>query len=502
MIDEGVVVTNRHVAELFARRSGKRFPFKLNILSGDPMAARIDFREELPRPGEPAPSQEVAVERVLFIERDEDTLPDVAFLTLARTDEALPVPIPVAEAAAGDGADIAVVGYPARDPRGIPSEAAAQRIFGDIYEVKRLSPGKVLIADAADWYFTHDATTLGGNSGSAVLELATGAAVGLHFMGELAAANYAVSAGALRDYLGKLKLRSHVPVSSRLTAPEREPVLEGTVADYADREGYDPEFLGEDNDVPLPKKVKRPRDLLTFPVGSRRSSELRYTHFSVAMSRKRKLCVYSAVNIDGTDSRAATRRNWRFDPRIPRDAQTEGEVYGNEPQFSRGHMTRREDPIWGPADVALLGNWDSMHVTNAVPQMQPFNAGIWLGLEDYALEHAREDDMRISVLTGPVLHDDDPVKFGVQIPLEFWKLIAFVHDETGELTATGYLMSQASFLEPEEFVFGRHETYQVPITTIEAKAGLSFGALSDRDPLRGQEEAPVVQLTAMDQIRL
>jgi endonuclease G len=52
-------------------------------------------------------------------------------------------------------------------------------------------------------------------------------------------------------------------------------------------------------------------------------------------------------------------------------------------------MTRREDPVWGEPEEAALGNNDSMHVTNTVPQMQPFNGGIWLALESYALDHAR-----------------------------------------------------------------------------------------------------------------
>src|SRR5207237_541848 len=79
---------------------------------------------------------------------------------------------------------------------------------------------------------------------------------------------------------------------------------------------------------------------------------------------------------------------------------------------------------------------DSMHVTNTVPQMQPFNAGIWLGLENYALENAREDDMKICVFTGPFLRDDDPERYGVRVPIEFWKVIAFIHDDTGKLCAT------------------------------------------------------------------
>ena len=68
--------------------------------------------------------------------------------------------------------------------------------------------------------------------------------------------------------------------------------------------------------------------------------------------------------------------------------------------------------------------------------------------------------MKISVFTGPFLEDDDPIRFGVQIPVEFWKVIAFVHDETRELCATGYTMSQDDFLSDEEFVFGPHKTAQ------------------------------------------
>ena len=91
-----------------------------------------------------------------------------------------------------------------------------------------------------------------------------------------------------------------------------------------------------------------------------------------------------------------------------------------------------------------------MHVTNTTPQMQAFNAPIWLALEDYALGHAKEDEMKISVFTGPYFDDHDPEMYGVRIPRAFWKIIAFVHDETGELCATGYEMNQERTLQPEE----------------------------------------------------
>jgi endonuclease G len=175
------------------------------------------------------------------------------------------------------------------------------------------------------------------------------------------------------------------------------------------------------------------------------------------------------------------------------------ECYGNPPKFSRGHMTRREDPVWGTAAEALLGNSDSMHVTNTTPQMQSFNAPIWLGLEDYALQNARQDKMKISVFTGPVLKADDPVRFGVKIPRSFWKVIAFIHDDTGELTTTGYVASQDEQLP--EFVYRDYDTWQRSLSWIEEKAGISFGELTKRDPLSRGVEALDAPLNEFQQIR-
>ena len=85
------------------------------------------------------------------------------------------------------------------------------------------------------------------------------------------------------------------------------------------------------------------------------------------------------------------------------------DVYGDSPRFARGHITRREDLIWGQDEaIRTLGNRDSMHYTNVAPQMQTFNGDIWLKLEDHALDNARDDRVRISVITGPIFTDDDP----------------------------------------------------------------------------------------------
>ena len=282
----------------------------------------------------------------------------------------------------------------------------------------------------------------------------------------------------------------------------RDADVEAVPEDYRDRVGYDPRFLGSQFEVPLPMLVgAAAQDVLEFTVDGTTDHVLRYEHFSVVMSRERRLCRFSAVNIDGKNSKRKRRVGWRIDPRIPRTAQIRDECYGDPPRFARGHMTRREDPVWGSDVTAARGNADSMHVTNVVPQMQPFNAGIWLGLEDYALDNAREDDMRISVFTGPFLAASDPIRDGVRIPRRFWKVIAFVHDETGALCATGYTMSQEKFITQQEFVFGAHETAQVSIRSIEQGADVSFGTLVQADPFVEAEEAVSPRLTDFSQIK-
>lgn len=560
LVQNDVVVTNRHVAELFVRGDGARFRFRTG-LDDRIMRPAIDFVEEFDS-DEP---HEVPFYDYNVIHVEGDSGPDLAFLRVEPVDgRPLPKPVELSLVPAVENDQVAVVGYPARDPY-FPDQELMNRIFKGRYNKKRLAPG--LVTGATSHRLHHDCSTLGGNSGGEVVALDSGQAVALHFAGTLFETNHAVPAelvgNRLEDALsGRIRRTERsqpiaTPSSLRLTAKTARgaPVLQATVPvrvrielgepeverddfdrrlgvgppsagpagppgepdsfddydsdeleearpeDYLDRVGYRTSFLGEDIPVELPEVTSDAGDVLTYVFDGKQREVLPYRHFSVLMSESRRLCRYSACNIDGAKSKKKKRKGWRFDPRIPKAAQIRGECYGNPPLFSRGHMTRREDPVWGADADASTGNTDSMHVTNAVPQMQPFNAGIWLSLEDYALDHTREDDMRISVFTGPFLTSGDPTRFGVQIPVAFWKIIAFVHDETGELSATGYVMSQEDFLGGQEFVFAQHRSAQRPIREIEQRAGLDFGPLAEVDPLAGQEEAPPVDLVSPSQIR-
>ena len=488
LIADDVIATNRHVAELFAvsSASGKGGSFRKNFI-GQTLEAVIDFKEEYQLQAGKANQFEVQIEKIIYLPDSSKNLPDIALLKIKKS-STLPHPIPFVRDKLEEDQLIGVVGYPLQDPRGVVDKEMERRIFGEVFGVKRYSPGQILQVPNNHWYFTHDASTLGGNSGSLVQDMESGCAVGIHFAGTLLEANYAVKGKELLNLCSKVGITNIFSFNKKqaesiVVEPDFAEEKAFDVNDYATRKGFEAEFLEDDSGlvkVALPR-VKNTKDILKFGPG-KKSSVLKYTHFSVVMSESRRLCYYSAVNIDGMQYKRMKRTGWRFDPRIDEKYQIMKECYGNSPKFSRGHMTRREDPNWGA--LAKLGNDDSMHVTNAVPQMQSFNAGTWLSLENYALENAKHDKQKICVMTGPFLHDSDPEKFGVQVPVEFWKVIAFIHDETGELCATGYTMSQENYLRNDEFVYGEFMTYQVPIKLIEKKANISFGQLSKVDPLK------------------
>jgi len=188
MVGERLAVTNRHVAEVFARARGDEFDFRINE-NQRTVRPTVDWRHEHEEPAE----SRFRVEKVLWIEPDGG--PDVALLRLSATgedEEAPPPPIPLmTEEELQNAAWMTVIGYPARDSRN--SAEDQQRIFDGIFNVKRLAPGQIT-AVSPSAVLDHDATTLGGNSGSVVLDLDTGKAAALHFGGLEGVSNAAVKA--------------------------------------------------------------------------------------------------------------------------------------------------------------------------------------------------------------------------------------------------------------------------------------------------------------------
>jgi endonuclease G len=480
MIADDVIVTNRHVALTFARRQGNQFVFLKSFLG--PMSSRVDFKEEHDTSG----VHEVEIENIVFIEEPTETAPDLALLRLKKNSARLPAPIALQSGKPGQF--IAALGYPARDSRN--EDRVMERIFGNIFNVKRLSPGEVKDFAPSTHYFTHDCTTLGGNSGSVIFDIATGKAVGLHFAGRYRRANFAVKAATVEQYLKKLKVTVSVPAAV-IALPE--PVDEELpLSSYVDRTGYDEKFLGSKFRLRLPRMTTALRKRIAPTVQTARPGVLDYTHFSVMLHRERKLCVYAVVNIDGTQLRRIPGSfSWLIDPRAAASDQTDNALYaGND--LDRGHQVRRLDPVWGTEEEARKANRDTFHFANSCPQVNRFNAGIWNRLEDYLLDAAGAEQFRITVFTGPIFKKTDKPFRGVLIPREFWKVAALVAD-TGagpRFVAAAFRLSQADRLGPfEEFALGEGRTEQVPIIEIERDTSLRFPEIRAFDTLGPAESA-------------
>jgi DNA/RNA endonuclease G (NUC1) len=262
--------------------------------------------------------------------------------------------------------------------------------------------------------------------------------------------------------------------------------------DYSTREGFDEEFLGAGPARVVPPRLTAAQRQDSFQLTNadpgNDPAELKYHHFSVALSRSRRLAFWTAVNIDGkTHKKEQLRRgrdSWSYDPRVPNQFQIGTELYTGT-DFDRGHLVRRLDPAWGrTVPAARLANDDTFHWTNCSPQHKDFNEGkaLWAGLEDYLLDKAAGERKRLVVFTGPVLAPTDPTYRSVQIPLKFWK-VAVVARSNGRLASLAFLVDQErlvrrmiSFaLDPQAVA----QTFQTTVENVEQLTALDFGALRD-----------------------
>lgn len=264
-------------------------------------------------------------------------------------------------------------------------------------------------------------------------------------------------------------------------------VIELNIRDYKNRNGYDPNFL--ENVIPLPilsdglindtVKLKNSNDM-----------ELKYTNFSIVMSKSRGLAFYTAVNIDGSKLEPLDRKNdvWYYDSRIEKKFQYGPELYsGND--LDRGHLVRRLDPVWGPNFKEA--NEDTFHFSNCSPQHKNLNQKTWLGLEDYILRNADVHDLKVNVFTGPIFNENDLVYRGKYlIPSEFWKVVTIIKND-GSISSTAYLQTQKQLIEDLKFAFGEYKTYQVAVTNIESFTGLDFGNLRNFDPISKRKAVPI-----------
>jgi endonuclease G len=357
VVGDGLLMTNRHVAEIFALGIGRD---ELSFRTGQ--TAAIDFLRERDRED----SLLFGIARVVMVH----PYWDMALVVAEGLEEVPPLKLSVAPPGDLRGHEIAVIGYPALDTRN--NVDLQNRIFGGVFNVKRLQPGKLRdLADIRSFghdvrAVTHDSSTLGGNSGSAVIDVTTGTVVALHFAGRYLEANFAVPTHELAldrrvveagvNFEGEIagtgvpswqsfwteadptspagstevsdrlprvsdaggsaradeqSLSMSIPLEITVRVGSSTPTRGAAVADeglealvepfrdedYSSRTGYDDSFLAAR--VPLPSV----RDEILVSRLDDGSHVVPYEHFSVVVNRSRRLALYTASNVDASPAR-------------------------------------------------------------------------------------------------------------------------------------------------------------------------------------------------------
>lgn len=194
-VASGLVMTNRHVLQAIAQQTDGGWRLKPDI--------HIDFAREYDR----TPVMRFDVAEVVYAgpaaidlhaSLDHRKL-DLALLRLATGDRPWPdaLPISLRPETYDAGRMLAVCGFPG-DPGGTEPSDLLDQLFRLIFGYKVLSPGELDLTpgEVKDGgrrsSIGHDATTLGGNSGSPVFDIRRGALVaGLHYGGGKKIMNYA-----------------------------------------------------------------------------------------------------------------------------------------------------------------------------------------------------------------------------------------------------------------------------------------------------------------------
>lgn len=214
LVAKDLVLTNRHVAEVIAKAYPRSGGDVWLMKAGAPW---IDFAREIGG----ATTKRFQIVGVAAAGPDainmqvNPKLLDAAVLRIEKQsmtgkDQPTPITFLAPESLANEeGGQIMSIGYPGTpgfEPKGpVPTAdeqklmAALKRIFNMTYGVKRISPGVIVsragrVPDGGKgWAFTHDASTLAGASGSAVVRLAGNdvRVMGLHFGGAWLEHNYA-----------------------------------------------------------------------------------------------------------------------------------------------------------------------------------------------------------------------------------------------------------------------------------------------------------------------
>lgn len=200
IIAENTLVTSRSVATQFTTQQDDVFTFMYD--HDHTTTPTLDTLGEYQSQAQTI----YKLRKVLWIPPTSDQH-DVAFLSIDPISvNGDPQPLPIALMTSAEYAALdqdqwmGVIGYPALDLLGDTEDQ--QHVFDGCYDVKRLQPGKIT-AKSGNGLISHDATTIGSNSGSVIVDLESGKAAALHCSSAAGDQYDAISAPVLNDLMEK-----------------------------------------------------------------------------------------------------------------------------------------------------------------------------------------------------------------------------------------------------------------------------------------------------------
>lgn len=212
-VAEDLVLTNRHVAGALCGLDPHNDPMWLDKLPAAVVATNAAWEKDPSRravwdPAEDPGLASAAVGRVEKI-REYHPFLDMALLDIVGVKNSgdLVLHVHALPPAALNGHDVYVAGYPGVTPPHGVSSRVAKLLFPDATAsgLKRVSPGQLvaLVSDLPIGHGqpseSHDGSTLGGSSGSPVIDFDNHRVVALHYAGRYGDANYAVPLWLLND---------------------------------------------------------------------------------------------------------------------------------------------------------------------------------------------------------------------------------------------------------------------------------------------------------------
>jgi hypothetical protein len=191
LVSDNVLLTTRRIAEMFAEnRGGPNWQFRPGI------TAWMDYR---------SPYQQVATAgyRVRSVLGVHDQY-DLAALEVEPPQQQAGCPTPLSLACQApyrlEGRPVYLIGFPVCDARRGDPEPI-QRIFRDVYNVKRVQPGQLrgCIQFRDVQLLQHDCAPLGQTAGSCLVDLETHQVLGLQLCGRYLESSTAIPLWVLRD---------------------------------------------------------------------------------------------------------------------------------------------------------------------------------------------------------------------------------------------------------------------------------------------------------------